>query len=384
MGPKDIVEFVDGALKLLSERDLWKPFLVVALTLSFGAFWIGWWLRRRSGAKLTCPARHLTPKEDALLANLDALNDALDKPEEELWQFRKTIVPRELLDRIHASKMKVLTLTNLKGGVGKTTLAANLAAYFHERDKRVLLIDFDFQGSLSTTVSRAARRTEATSESDKILTGRLSADNVASATFTLGGPLRHLSLIPAGYELNRQENRMLMRWLLGLDADDPRFALARLLAQERITKTFNLVIIDTPPRLTLATINALCASTHFVVPTILDDASIENVPALLRQVRHWFRDELNRSIELAGVVGTMTPRIDLGQTEERARDTVTRRAAEAWGPSTYIFNTSVPDNARFREDAGRTIAYLDTRATNSATRDVIDALGAETAERIGL
>lgn len=388
MGPKDIVELANSLITLVSERDLWTPVLTVVVTTGFVAFMVGRLMgvrkARLSAVKAPeCPGPHLSHHDRVALDNLHALTRALDQPNEELWQLHKSAVPRDVAPN-RSQKMRVVTFANLKGGVGKTTVAANLAAYFNARQVRTLLIDFDYQGSLSSTVLQAAGRQDAFSESEKILSGALSPDALVSPLYKLGGQLAQISLIPAAYELNRQETRLLMRWLLRLDEIDPRFALARILADATVRDTFELVLVDTPPRLTLATINALCASTHVIVPTIFDRLATENVGDFLRQINHWFRADLNPSIELAGVVGTMTPTVTLGNTERQEKQSVAERAIEAWGPDAYMFSAFIPDTARFRQDAGRTIAYLDPRQENVNTRQTIDALGAEVARRIGL
>ena len=93
---------------------------------------------------------------------------------------------------------------------------------------------------------------------------------------------------------------------------------------------------------------------------------------------------MNPRLEFAGIIGTMTEKLQLKDVELQARKRALDMALEEWGPNAYIFNQNVPDTARFREDAGRDIAYLDTRATNEATRSVIEAIGAEFVERLSL
>ncbi len=164
-------------------------------------------------------------------------------------------------------------------------------------------------------------------------------------------------------------------------------------------KQFEFVLIDTPPRLTLATVNALCASTHVIVPTVLDQLSVDNVGGLLSQMDSWFRNDLNPNLKLAGIVGTMTrTQPSLNGVEAAARKSVeeaamkhwgrftdlqiAQRALEPWPVDAYVLSGYVADTARFSQDAGRDIAYLDQRAPNQTTRSVIEAIGQQLLSRV--
>ena len=375
----DIAEYIRSLTELAKHAPPDKLAVVVLGSIALGGV-SGWYARRLLTRQRPVGPNPIPPSPDPRLENLARLESALDRNDEELWRFHSSKVPIELLDRIIASGLKVIVLANLKGGVGKTTLAANLAAFLERLGHRVLLIDFDYQGSLSITVRRAAERMHASSETDRILTGKLIARDIAGSAFTMEPRLPKLSLLSAGYEVSRQEARVLMRWLLKLDSEDPRYALARLLSQPEITGTFKYVVIDTPPRLNLATINALCASTHLLIPTIFDLLSIENVGGLLNQTDTWFRRDLNPHLALTGIIGSMTNQRELNATELGARKTVEEQARkhwdkmdataiarlelDPWPSNAYVFEQHVPDNARFLQDAGREIAYLDERAQN--------------------
>lgn len=396
-------DFVDGAIKLVADPEVRKAAISVLVPAVGAAFWGGRiFQRRRASGHTASEFEDLQFKLTAAqseLATVGQLKKHLDRPDAELWQFHDADVPRELAGAIHASEMKVLVFANLKGGVGKTTMAANPAAYFADLGNEVLLIDFDYQGSLTRTVLRAAgKQVEGFGNStDTLLADQLTATSVMQHVPMLQPTLNHITLLPSNYALNRAENLLLMRWLLDGSRADPRFALARLLAQEVINHKFKIVIIDTPPRLTLATVNALCAATHVVVPTNMDNLAIDNVGDLLSQMDSWFRKKLNPSIKLAGIIGTMSSQRELDDTELRSRLTVEQEARRRWGgkpPLTvglkiwpmdaYVFQRNVPDTVRFRRDAGNTIAYLDTKAPDTAPRSTIQELGQEIASRIKL
>jgi cellulose biosynthesis protein BcsQ len=324
------------------------------------------------------------------LTDYDRLRQALDGDNDELWRLHKSAVPHEALNAIHSSGVKVLVFANLKGGVGKTTTAVNLAAFYQSVGYRVLLIDLDYQGSLTSTVQNAAHKQPSTI-ADKIISGEMAVEQFDPAVYNLGSDLANLSLVPTGYRLNQQEQRKLTRWLLNLEPLDPRYTLARFLAHKKIPDAYDIVIVDTPPRLSLGAINGLAAATHVVIPTILDGMSAENVATFIRQLQEWFVNDLNPRLQIAGVIGTMTPTNKHASgfaedtTQERALVRIRDDTLDTTGVGApHIFDHTVPDTARFAQDAGRTIAYLDKRATNAATRKVIEDLGQEVATRIGL
>lgn len=315
-----------------------------------------------------------------------------------LW-LAEPIKQPTILVEYNTPPAHILVVANAKGGVGKTTVAANVAACIAEdATKPVLLIDLDFQGSASSMsivgeenwLPQPCQDSKAT----YLISGDVTAADIASwnkhATIRNNNHIinaHNLKIITAYYDLAQAENRVMIEWLLGDRKNDIRFHLTRLLHSDVVRNAYSLIVIDCPPRLTTATIQALAAGTHLLVPTILDRPSREAVVTFVRQVET-FRDKgLCPNIKHLGVVATMVDRVANLQREEvelRQRLNLSRDSGGAGGVITLLpRSTYFPDSANFRRTAGAGIAYLvmgdnqNTASVKSSIRSLADLVKQE-------
>lgn len=211
----------------------------------------------------------------------------------------------------------VLSVGNLKGGVGKTSVVANLAVALTIAGYRVLAIDLDFQASLSVALpSNIMPRHEIANGGIHALVSE-SYDMFHNTQITAMGvpPFADLSLVRTSLELADVEDMLFAAFILGERKEDPRFALARKLADPRLARDFDIVIIDTPPRLTMASINAFCASTHVLIPTALTSMSQSGAVTFVHYLNE-FRKTLCPSINVLGVIATFTAQGELNSAEK--------------------------------------------------------------------
>jgi len=316
---------------------------------------------------------------DSEKSKLEQLLTTLRENETGIWTTFPRDPPIQDFDsRMGERRPLVLTVANNKGGVGKTTVVGNLIAHFDVgRGLKVLSIDLDYQGSLSTMLrTEFADVAERKSTVNGLLERGAGIGTVYEATRRLGRRLNRSELAPAFYELALFEDRLLVEWLVQAGGDDVRYRLANVLHNTAVRDKFDIVIIDVPPRLTTGTINALCASTHVLVPTIFNPIAAEPVSNFLT-ASTLLMNKLNPKLDFIGVVETMAPR--KGESE-KARAEGRRLIQEALHqsfPKIPVLRSYVPRRAAMSEGG---IAYLENREA----RAIFDELGREIGEKMGL
>lgn len=277
----------------------------------------------------------------------------------------------------------IITVANFKGGVGKTTIAANLAAYFNSIGKRVLLIDFDYQGTLTETIRNSLKVKEPFLSSNALLSDELSSNDIFNQSEPLHGLFDSSRLFPAFYELNDYETLMLLNWFNG-SHDEIRFNLHKYLSSEIFQNSFDVTIIDAPPRPGTAVVNAACASTHILIPTILDHLSVE-ATLNTTQVFNDFRSKLNPQLKLLGIVPSKVSKVGYSPYEEREIENLKNRIPNIWqGNDTVSIYKSTPiyDKADIAKHAGLNVPYL--VSNNLLIRNIFDDLGEKIAEELKL
>jgi cellulose biosynthesis protein BcsQ len=300
-----------------------------------------------------------------------------------LWISDKPIKPPRSYDYATAiAASKILIVANAKGGVGKTTVCANLGAYFSQQLTRpVLMIDLDFQGSLSSMSIVGQENWLPPQNLDSEATYLISGDRSPNHVASLG---RHatgadsLKVVTSYYDLAQAENRTMIEWLIGDHKADLRFGLAQILHSTAVRDRYSLVLIDCPPRLTTGAIQALAAATHVLIPTRLEEPSTEAVTTFVDQVEAFRTAGLCPHIRHVGVVATMVDaRANTEGIKGRLRDALSEGVTE-------LLDCEIPQSTKFRESDGITYLSLGKAKDVEALKASIERLAAVVRRTMGI
>jgi chromosome partitioning protein len=238
---------------------------------------------------------------------------------------------------------RVVSMCNQKGGVGKTTTTINLGASLAEYGRKVLLVDFDPQGSLSVGLGLNPHQLELTIY-NLLMDREVSLDEVVVPTGVAG-----MDLLPSNIDLSAAEVQLVHEVAR-------EQTLSRVLAPA-IAK-YDVILMDCQPPLGLLTVNALAASDGVLVPLECEYFALRGV-ALLKTTIDKVRERLNPKLKIDGVLGTMYDGRTLHGRE------VMERLVEAWGDT--VFHTVIRRTVKFSDStvAGEPITSYATASTGA-------------------
>jgi chromosome partitioning protein len=252
-------------------------------------------------------------------------------------------------------KMPIISILNLKGGVGKTTLTLNLAAALSRAGHRVLVGDIDHQRSLTLLALRASEINKLQDRKNTLqhfLLGPQRGANRLADCIARVPQLDNCSILvnsaplEGSETLESVESLLMAQWLAKQEVGDVRLYLREALHATSIRQQFDYVLLDCPPRLSTACINALAASDFLLIPVILDGTSTAGIHYLLRELKRFRTPNLFPDFSILGIVANRTVyRLEeLTGRQGYVWEVLEKRTKDVWGEKVFLFPTTIKQN----------------------------------------
>ena len=241
---------------------------------------------------------------------------------------------------------KIISVSNQKGGVGKTTTALSLSAALGVLEKKVLLIDMDPQSN--ATSGLGVDSNEATLSSYDLIIGNAKASNIVIQTSS-----PNLDLIPAKIDL------------VGLEIEIVNESIREYLlknALEKIKEKYDFIIVDCPPSLGLITLNALTCSNSVIIPIQCEYFALEGLGKLLNTIKG-VQKVHNPNLSLEGILLTMF------DSRLRLANQVKQDVKKHFG--NIVFNTIIPRNVSLGEAPSHGESILMYNATSKGSKSYL-------------
>lgn len=219
---------------------------------------------------------------------------------------------------------RTIAIANQKGGVGKTTTAINLSACLAEKGKKILAVDMDPQGNMTSGLGVDKDSVENTIYN--LIIGESKMEEVL-----IKDVLENLDIIPTNIDLSGAEIEL-------LDVEEKEYIVRNEI--DKIKDNYDFIIIDCPPSLSMLTINAMTTADSVLVPIQCEYYALEGLSQLIHTVE-LVKDRLNPKLTIEGVVFTMyDARTNLSlQVVENVKDNLEQT----------IYKTIIPRNIRLAE-----------------------------------